>query len=179
LFESKGRSTSISSSLIATALAQASMITAINGQRPLTRVAACFVFKSSGISGRIQDPDPAPTGLKLEFDEIIAATKAYAFFLDPDVRDSLSALIPGFQCVALDDGVVYGIDSHILPQLDGLRTLRGDNRTIEPLLAFLDQRQAAYAVRRDNQTSVGAEGIILRGDTALPPLQSPRTRKRG
>ena len=152
------------------------MITAINGNSPTTRVAACFSFGAAGVTGQIRDPDAEKTGFDLQFDDVVAVQKAYAFFLQPEIRNSASQLIPGFQCVELGEGIIYGIDSDLMSKFDGLRELTAENPTAEPLLGLLRDRQELYAERRSDDTSVGADEILLKGDTA-PPRVLPRIRR--
>lgn len=177
VFESKGRSSRLAASSMAGALAQASMITTVNGSAPATRVAACFSFGAASVTGQIRDPEAGTTGFDLDFDDVAAAQKAYAFFLQPEIRNSASELVLGFQCVELGDGLIYGVDSDLLSKLDGLRELTADNRSAEPLLGLLQERQEVYAERRSDDTSVGTDGVMLKGDTA-PPRALPRIRRR-
>lgn len=176
IFESKGRSGTITTALMETALAQASMITRINGRIPTSRVAACFSFQANGVSAKIQDPDSI-RGQNLVFDDVLAAEKVYSFFLDPEIRESSRPLIDGFQCVELGDGLIYGVDKKVITQLDILRPLQGDNRVAEPLLTFLHGRQDFYEQIRDINTSVGAEGIILRSNM-MNKVTRPKIRLR-
>lgn len=175
VFESKGRSSRVSNAVVRTALSQASMITAVNGHAPATRVAACFAFLASGIRGRVTDPAAEPEALALEYDDVTAAEKTFAFFLQPEFRDAASQLVGGFLCVNLDDDLVYGVDVEVIEKLDDLRTRRGA-RTVEPLMEFLEGRRAFYAARRDQENSVGNDGIILRGKSTLS--SRPRIRRR-
>lgn len=170
VFESKGRSRSISSAAVAEALSQASMIATVNGIAPTTRVAACFCFKEGGTNGRVLDPEEADVAYALSFDEVAAARKAYAFFLEPEVRNGLVETVPGFRCVDIGDGVIYGIDEKLLPKLDDLDELAGEERPAEPLLQLLVARRGFYQERRaEPDISVGNDGILLKGPTALPP----------
>jgi len=167
VFESKGRSNRLSRNLMAGALSQASMITSINGQTPETRVAACFSFLASGVRGHVIDPPAAPAALSLEFDDVTAAEKTYAFFLQPHFRESASELVSGFTCVDLGNGLIFGVDSKVMLTLDDLRSTFREERTAEPLLQLLDQRRDFYAERRIPANSVGNEGIILSGTSTL------------
>lgn len=161
VFEAKGRSSKISAAVREGALAQVSMIGRINNLAPVTRVAACFSFQPNGVTGHLQDPAAEPKALDLKFDDVAATEKAYAFFLQPDVRDGATEKISGFLCVDLGDDLTYGIDKKVLGTLDDLRSLVGAQRTAEPLLEFLAGRRSEFTERSTAEQSVGPDGIIL------------------
>jgi hypothetical protein len=153
------------------------MIRTINGNAPTTRVAACFSFGPGGVGGQVRDPDPSSTGLELEFDDLLAMRKTYAFFMEPEFRNSAEELEPGFRCVDIGYGVVYGIDAELLPKFDDATHMPHENRTAEPILGLLNSRREVYAERRSEELSVGHDGILLKGVTA-PLSRTVRVRRR-
>ncbi|MBB2961871.1 hypothetical protein [Methylobacterium sp. R2-1] len=167
VFETKGRTRRVYGKLMATALAQASMLATINGRPPDTRVAACFVFRADGVEGQVQDPPAAPDALDLTFDEAAALRKAYAFFLHPGFRKVATLDVPGFLTTDLGDGIRFGIDEALYQKLADGPGGAEKGEGIEPILATLAERRAFYRQRRTEDTSVGNDGTLLQ-DPATP-----------
>lgn len=170
VFESKGRSSGAHD--IATALAQASRINTINGQQPITRVACCFSFLSSGVEGLIQDPEKDSFAFDLTFDVGLALKKAYAPFLSPDFRENKrDDILEGFLCLKIDEEVTIGIDKELfrygLDRLDEypyphrLRYFWPWHETPWYPEIFRDIEKRRKSFKEDKQISLGRDGIIL------------------
>lgn len=163
VFESKGRSSHIKSSLVRAALAQASVINEINGVAPQTRVAACFSFRAAGTSGRIVDPKAdREFSLNLNFDRRAAILGAYKLFLELDF-ESLSRDASGeFLVASLDEHLEIGIDFKAFKTLQEVRQA-DDERAIDRLFELLEERRSVYLQRSGPATSVGIDGILVSG----------------
>jgi hypothetical protein len=176
IFESKGRSWRIPSSLMATALAQVSRNTSINGGTPTTRVACCFALKPTGVTGQIQDPEPdGGDYYELEFDEIDFLSRYYAFFLeDQEALDGVAAP-GGYVFNEIGDGFKLGIDSKLLKLLRAMRDGR-DSQLAGTVLQYLENRRDAFKAIEALGYSSGIDGIMLIGPSGFSRVddQSPQ-----
>lgn len=163
VFESKGRLRKPSAETIDKALGQVSKLHSIRGVPPDTRCACFFMFRKSGVEGMVIDPPAAWEGLDLQFDELAAAEKAYAFFLESETRNLDDEVGKGFVGQRLDNGFYFAIDRRIVDILrDPPKDAEARQTRFAELLDILETEQPFLEGRReDGVVASGLNGTLL------------------
>lgn len=170
IFESKGRTSKISSALISKALSQVVSISSVNANAPVLAVAACFSLLSSEFKGEVVDPVLSGEPSSLDFDPMEEIYAAYQIFLDDKNIAQHRIVSSDRVSVQIDPGLSLCIDRGVYDRLPRQTYFDGSSRIAErkdrteaadKFCAYLQEREKDFSQMRVGGRRIDRSGIFV------------------